>query len=646
MNCPRCQTDNPEKARFCLNCGQPLERRCTNCQTELPPGARFCMACGQPVLEQTPVDVDRLSRLTAAAPGPLLQKIRTATDKKEKPVPGSFGEKRTITTLIVDVVGSTKLADQLDLEAWMEGMNNAFDRVASVIYKYEGTIVRLLGDSLLAFFGAHLAHEDDPQRSVRAGLEIIDLMSKYAREVKEAHDVDFAVRVCINTGPVVIGPVGHDLRFEYTASGDTVNLTSRIKFAGPSMCVLLTGNTYRYIAPYFECIDLGPLEVKGISEELRVYQVKAARATLGRTRGFADLESPMVGRDGELSTLLNLCDAVQMGLGRAVLIIGEPGLGKTRLIQEWQKKAEAEKVSRAGKSLAGKLPHARWVIGRCVSYGQGLAYRLLIDLLKNMMGISVGSDEPEIQVALLELTRNLFGDQMMEVFPYLGHLLSLKLEGEALERANITDPQALQTQYLSAMQHLLQVYTKEIPLVLVLEDLHWADASSTELFTKLLPLVSRAPILFCLVTRPEHEAVGWKLVSVARELLGGSLTEITLGALSEQDSRALVNNLLEIEALPERVRDLILKKAEGNPFFVEEVIRMLIERGVILQQNGAWTSKQDITTHDIPDNLNGLLLARIDRLPAEARYTLLVASVIGRNFPIKVLSQVMQRSIG
>jgi class 3 adenylate cyclase len=642
MYCPRCQTDNPEKARFCLNCGQPLERRCANCQTELPPGARFCMECGQPVLEQTPADVDRLSRLTAATPGSLIQKMRTASRERPKPTTGALGERRTVTTLIVDVVSSTKLAEQLDLDTWMVVMNNAFDRVAPVIYKYEGTIVRLLGDSLLAFFGAPVAHEDDPQRTVKAGLEIIDLMRQYADEIKKEYNVNFAVRVCINTGPVVVGPVGDDLRFEYTASGGTVNLSSRIKFAGPAMSLLITGNTYRYIAPYFNCEDLGSLEVKGESEEIMIYQVKSARAVLGRTRGFADLESPIVGRDRELSTLLQLCDTVQMGLGRAILVVGEPGVGKTRLIQEWQSKAEAGKVSDASK----KQPNGRWVIGRSVSFLQGLAYRLLISLLQDMLGVTVGSEEPEVHAALQKFTRDLFGEKMMEVYPYLGHLLSIKLEGDALERASITDPQALQTQYVNAMQQLLLALTKESPLILVLEDLHWADASSTEVFIKLLPLVQRAPILFCLVTRPERESAGWKLVNTARELLGESLAEITLGNLSESDSRLLVANLLDIEHLPTRVRDLILKKAEGNPFFVEEVIRMLIERGAIHHRDGSWTAQQDIMDRDIPDNLNGLLLARIDRLPAEARYTLLVASVIGRNFPIKVLSQVIHRSIG
>lgn len=645
MYCPRCQTDNPDKARFCLNCGLALERRCANCQTELPPGARFCMACGQPVLEQTPVDADRLSRLTAAVPVTLVRKMHTASTTMAVPSPGSFGEKRTVTALIVDVVGSTSLAEQLDLDTWLETINNAFDRIAPIIYRNEGTIVRLLGDSLLAFFGAPVAHEDDPQRTIRAGLEIIGLTREYASEIKATHDIDFAVRVCINTGVVVIGPVGDDLRFEYTASGGTVNLASRIKFAGPPMSVLVTDNTYRFIAPYFDCEDLGSLEVKGMTERLRVYQVKAARAVLGRTRGFADLESPMVGRDQELTTLLSLCDAIRLGLGRAVLIVGEPGLGKTRLIQEWQKAVETEQSTSAGKLSAGRLPRGRWVTGRCISYGQGLAYRLLIDVLKNLMGLSVGSDEPVIHAALIELTRKIFGEQMMEVYPYLGHLLSLKLEGEASVRANITDPQALQTQYLTVMERLLQASTVEMPLILVLEDIHWADASSAELFSKLLPLASRAPILFCLVTRPERDAPGWRLVTAARDYLGASLNEILLSNLSEKDSRSLVANLLEIESLPDHIRDLILSKAEGNPFFVEEVIRMLIERGVILHQNGVWVAQEDLSEYDIPDNLLGLLLGRIDRLPAEARYTLMVASVIGRNFPIRVLSQVLQRSL-
>jgi len=589
------------------------------------------MECGQPVLVQTPADVDRLSRLTAAVPKTLGQKIRSASKMEAISRPGSLGEQRTITTLLVDVVGSTALAEKLDLETWMELLNHAFDCIAPVIYRYEGTIARLLGDSLLAFFGAPVAHEDDPQWAVQAGLEVISQIRGYSQEIKDVHEVDFGMRVCINTGPVIIGPVGDDLIYDYAAFGGTVNLTSRIKFAATSMSVLVTGNTYHFVAPYFECLDLGPVNVKGMNKAIQVFQVQAPRLSLGQTRGFAELASPLVGRDGELATLLHACEAVRAGMGRTVVITGEPGLGKSRLIQEWKKSAK-------------KLLIGRWVTGRCVSYGQGLAYQLLIDIVKDLIGVTENSDEPETDTALLALTRDLFGDQMMEIYPYLGHMLSLKLEGEALLRAQISDPLALRTQYLLAVQRLFQACIKEKPLVLVLEDLHWADASSIELLINLLPIVKSEPILLCLTTRYEQDTPGWRLITAAREMMGSSLAEISLSSLNDKDSRRLVANLLEIETLPKRLRDIILSKAEGNPYFVEELVRMLIDRVIIFHQDGAWVAQGEISEHDIPDNLQGLLLARIDRLPTEARHTLLVASVIGRNFSVKVLMLIIKEA--
>jgi predicted ATPase len=282
-----------------------------------------------------------------------------------------------------------------------------------------------------------------------------------------------------------------------------------------------------------------------------------------------------------------------------------------------------------------------WVTSRCLSYQQGQAYQLLVNLLRNLIGVTLADDEGQTRAALEKHLQMLFDDQAGEVYPFLGHLLGLKLEGETLHRTQITDPQALQMLYLKAMEQLLQATMQHSSLILVLEDLHWADASSIEVLTKLLPLVNSGPILFCLVTRMERESAGWKLVSAARQLLGGSLTEISLQSLSEKDSRSLVANLLAIETLAEKVRGLILEKAEGNPLFIEEVIRMLIDRGAIAFKDGAWVTQQEISPRDIPDNLQGLLLARIDRLPSEARYTLMVASVIGRNFPVKVLSQVL-----
>jgi predicted ATPase len=314
------------------------------------------------------------------------------------------------------------------------------------------------------------------------------------------------------------------------------------------------------------------------------------------------------------------------------LIVGEPGLGKTRLIAEWKAAVDARQVA------LGPC----WIEGRCLSYGQGLPYHLLGHLLRSILGVPETAEEPETRAGLRGLTEDLFGDSAVKVYPCLGHLLMLKLEGEALERMQMLDPQGLQAQYLWALRRLIGALASRRPLALILEDVHWADPSSTELLIRLLPLAATAPVLFCMATRPDRDAPGWRLVTAAREALGGSLTEIVLGALSEADSRRLVANLLEIEALPQVARSLILKKAEGNPLFVEEVIRMFIEQGAIVRRNGGWVAAREFASIDIPDNLQGLLMARIDRLPEEVKHTLRVAAVIGRQFPVKVLARVLQ----
>jgi class 3 adenylate cyclase len=628
MQCPNCQTENPANAKFCLNCGTALALRCSNCQAELPSGAKFCMNCGQPVTVTAPKDDARLTRLAAAAPAELKNKMRAAH---------LAGERKMVTALFADVVGSTSLAEQMDAEDWTAVMNRAFDLISPAVYKYEGTIARLLGDAILAFFGAPVAHEDDPVRAIRAGLEVLTIVREYAEEVRRKHGIDFAMRVGLNTGPVVVGEVGSDLKYEYTAMGDAINLAARMQSAARPMSLLISEHTHRFVAPVFECVDLGQIDVKGKAERVRVYEVAAAKAAPGKLRGLAGLESPMVGRDAELQALVKTSAAVQAGLGRAVVIAGEAGLGKTRLLSEW-------KVATQTSNLQSPNSNIQWAEGHCLSYGQGLAYHLLLDVLRSLIGVPAAASEPETHAALKARTEDLFGEAMLDVYPYLGHLLLLQdlLEGAALDRVKALDPQAVQAQYLAAMRKLLQAMAARQPLALICDDIHWADPSSTELFIKLLPLTSEAPVLFTFITRPDREAAGWKMVQAARDL-GAGLTELTLNPLSDADSRQLVSNLLEVESLPENVRNIILQKAEGNPFFVEEVIRMLIDRGAIIKQDDRWAAGKGIETVEIPDNLQGLLLARIDRLPDETKRTLRVASVIGRQFAVKVLEQVVGR---
>lgn len=619
-----------------------LERKCLNCGTLNEASARFCKQCGnrldaqslanQPGLEQrnqeitkSPTD-PRLARLVANTPTVLAEKIRSASQLS--------GERRVVTALFADVVGSTALAGHMDPEDWTEVMNRAFDLLVPAVFLYEGTIARLMGDGLLAFFGAPIAHEDDPIRATHAALEIITTTQRYAEEVRRAHGIDFAVRVGLSTGPVVVGDVGSDLVYEYTAMGDAINLAARLQSAARPNTVLIAENTYRSIAPVFEFQELGKISIKGKAEPIQVYEVIKPKSKPGRLRGLTGLESPMVGRDSELNTLLHLAEIVRAGLGRAVLVVGEAGLGKSRLIAEWKTQLLAKDT---------ETKSFQWIEGHCLSYGQGLAYHLLIDLVRSALELSTIAGEETNYPHLLRQVKNLVGEQAEEITPFLGHLISLPLEPSVLERVRLFDPQSLQNQYLIAIRRILLARAANHPLILVCEDLHWADHSSVELLTKLLPLTGELPILFCFLTRPDREAPGWRLVNAANDQLGNSLIEIQLQSLTEKDSRELVSNLLEVEALPESARAIILKKAEGNPFFVEEVIRMLIDRQVIVQKDGDWTVEKSIDMVDIPDNLQSLLLARIDRLPEDVKRTLKVAAVIGRRFSLRVLEKVLER---
>ena len=600
--------------------------KCPKCGTELPASARFCMNCGEPLGAATPADEVRRSRLAATAPEPLVAKLRDAAHLA--------GERRIVTALFLDVVGSTALAEQMDPEDWTSIMNAAFDRFSPIVYRYEGTIARLLGDALLAFFGAPIAHEDDAVRAIHTALELVAATEDYARAVKKDYGIEFAVRIGLNTGPVVVGSVGSDLKYEYTAMGDAVNLAARMQSAARPMTVLISENTHRFVAPVFDFADLGPIEVKGKAEPVRVYEVRGATSQPGRLRGLSGLDSPMVGRDAELATLRAATSRLRAGTGQIAGVIGEPGLGKSRLLAEWQTAVTAE-------ADGGPIT---WATGYCLSYGQGLAYHLLIDLVRAVIGVNAAASESDTRSALQNRVDELFPGARDEVYPYLAHLLALQLDGSDAELLQSLDPQALQGQYEAALRRLLGTLAARAPLALILEDIHWADPSSTDMLIRLFSMVEDAPILIGLITRPDQGSPGWKLVETARLAHADRFTEMTLSALSENESRELVSNLLEIEALPEHIRTIILKKAEGNPFFVEEVIRMLIDRGAIVKTGGRWAAMKELDTIEIPDNLQGLLLARIDRLPEDVKHTLRVASVIGRQFSIRVLEQVLSKS--
>ncbi|HEX7593649.1 MAG TPA: adenylate/guanylate cyclase domain-containing protein, partial [Anaerolineae bacterium] len=394
MKCPNCSYENAAGARFCENCGKPLDSTCPNCGKPITPGVKFCRSCGFN-LENAVAPASRLADLRNAAPNGLQEKMRTAGARMA-------GECKLVTVLFTDIVGSTALAETLDPEVWGEIVTGAHKCVSEAIYRYEGTIAQLLGDGVLAFFGAPLAHEDDAERALRAALDILASIKKYAAELHANQRVDdFQMRVGLNSGLVVVGNLGSDLHMEYLAVGDTVNLAARMQSAADPNTVLVSEHTHRLASSLFDFEDRGKITVKGKAEPIQVYSVIDERKGAVRARGIAGLTSPMVGRQREFSTLLQIISDVRGGRGSIVAVIGEAGLGKSRLIAEWRKAAFAESDVKI-----------RWVEGRCLSYASSIAHHLSTDILRALIGVPVGSSEEETRTALRKILETLLVGEM------------------------------------------------------------------------------------------------------------------------------------------------------------------------------------------------------------------------------------------
>jgi len=544
---------------------------------------------------------------------------------------GMVGERRVVTMLFCDLQGSTAAAEQLDPEEWTEIMNGAFTHMIQPVYRYEGTIARLMGDALLAFFGAPIAHEDDPRRAVLAGLDIVESMEPYREQIKELYGVDFDVRVGINTGLVVVGAVGSDLRMEYSALGDAINLAARMEQTADPGAVRVAHDTYKLVTNLFEFRELGGVEVKGKSEPVLAYQAIGRKFESRSMRGIEGLHAAMVGREGELSAIRDAMDDLKQGLGRILFVLGEAGLGKTRLITE---------AHEAFKSM--DQSQAVWVETASLSYETNRAYGMFQRLMRRIGAIEY-NDPPEIiHEKLSTLVEPMDEARRSRALDVFGALFGL----ENASNGAPMDDETFKRELYEAMYLWWKASFTLQPAVLVFDDMHWCDKASAELLRQLLPLTAEIPVVLLFAMRSERGSPAWQIKTTADEEYAHRYTELVLHPLSEADSNELVNRLLSNPDLPDNLRAGIFEKSGGNPYFIEEVVRTLIDNGVLIAEEvdgGAkrvWRATSASADFAIPDNLQSLLAARMDRLEESTRGTLQLASVIGRSFHHRVLQAV------
>jgi hypothetical protein len=481
-----------------------------------------------------------------------------------------------------------------------------------------------MGDAILAFFGAPIAHEDDPQRAVLAGLDIVESIKAYREEVSLSWGVDFDVRVGINTGLVVVGAVGSDLRMEYTAMGDAINLAARMEQTAAPGTVQIAEETYKQVSPFFELEDLGGIEVKGKRELIQAYQVLGRKATPGRLRGIQGLDAPLVGREGEKALLEGLIGQLEVGIGAIVCLVGEAGLGKSRLISELREAA------------TGK----QWYETASLSYETSQPYSLFQRLMRRMVGVTPGDSPTLFREKIGDLVEAFPPDEQEDAVRVFESLFGLASQaGQAP-----LDGEAFKGHLFTVMSALWREQSSQGPVILVCDDLHWCDPASAALLRHLLPLTEQAPVLILCAMRPDSHSQGWAVKQAAETDFGHRYTEVALQPLSVEDSNLLVDSLLAISDLPARLRTRILEKTEGNPFFVEEVVRTLIEGGAIVRNESGnrWQATGEGEEIEIPGNVQALLTARIDRLEEDARSTLQLASVVGRSFYYRVLARIVE----
>jgi class 3 adenylate cyclase len=581
------------------------EGRCTECGVAVPSQARFCSYCGA-ALRTSAAEVPVEETIPEPGGGDDASAPQTAQD-----------ELRPVTALFADVVGSTALGERLAPDEVKALIGECVNRMAKTVEEFGGTVQAYMGDGIAVFFGMPAAHEDDPERAALAALRLVEVVAEYATDIATAWGVtDFNVRVGVNSGQVAVGMVGVE-RKEQVALGDTTNIAARLQSVAAPGAIVVGGATARRLAHRFVLESLGEVSVKGRSKPVGAWRLVSVQSG---TR--APAPTPLVGREGEVERLRVALDELTEGRGQVLLVVGDAGIGKTRLLNEFR-------------TIAGE--RAVWLGGRCRSYGGAPPYWPFVVAFRRWLGVDWGEAEVSVRTKLRAKLTSLAALDPAAILPQLGRLLSVRVDAGAEQSLGDLSPEELGEQIRGVYCTWIEALCAQRPVILAIDDLHWGDQLTRELAEQLLEVTDRAPLLLATTFRSDVPSEGSRFRLHALEHYSHRVIDFALEPLPDNVAQEFLRMLMP-EGLDAAAQEELVARAEGNPLYLEELLRSLIEGGGLERRRRTWALTVTPATV-IPPALEGLLIARIDALPEETRRLLQISAVVGRVFPARVLQR-------
>ena len=608
MQCPKCQFDNPTGINYCGECGAKLVKLCPSCHSPNPPNFKFCGECGQnltpaiEIFEKKPETEDLSSRLSS---------YKIASDML--PIDG---ERKHVTVLFSDLTGYTAMSEKLDPEEVKGITSRIFGEISKIVANYDGFIEKYAGDAVMAIFGVPQAHEDDPIRAIKVAREIHQLVDAISPEVENKIGQPISMHTGINSGLVVTGEVNME-RGTHGVAGDTINLASRLSNIANPGEIVVDVDTCRQVEGHFICEYRETTTVKGKADPVEVHQVLSQRDKPISIRRLSGMRADLVGRNVEIADLSEAVDNLRQGKGRIFSICGAAGTGKSRLVEEFKAGLDLERI--------------QWIEGHAYAYSQNIPYFPLVDLLNRLLHIEE-KDTPDKVRDKIESGLESLVSNRNDVIPYVGGLYSLNYS-----EVKDVSPELWKSRLQAAILAILSALAERAPTVFFLEDLHWADPSFVELMRRACLEIRQPAIVLC-VYRPTFSLFTGHQVSN----IGQYYHDIQLQNLSLSVAQNMLASLLKTETIPSDLQRWVNSKAEGNPFYLEELVNSLIESETLARDNGSWKVTRSIAESDIPSSLHGLITSRLDRLDKQTKRILQKASVIGRDFLYEILKKITE----